>query len=279
MRRDDLTWSSLRSLNGSQQEGFEELCAQLARAEVPEGATFYRKGSPDAGVECYCILADGSEWGWQAKFFTASLVDAQWRQIDDSVRTALEKHPKLVRYYVCMPRDRPDARLDGKRSSLQKWHDHVEKWNGWATDRAMRVEFVWWGASELDHRLSQDRNAGRVAFWFGDLRRFNREWFESRLAEAVDTAGERYTPQAHVDLAVAGHLDLFGRADASIKTIRELRNHVHREFQALRLSPQDDGGIGQEFGLGMSLTVLVTGFLLVSTPWRLLPINHWALPQ
>ena len=43
----DLDWSSIRALNGSKRDSFEELCTQLARADCPAGARFVRKGTPD----------------------------------------------------------------------------------------------------------------------------------------------------------------------------------------------------------------------------------------
>ena len=110
---ESLDWNGIRPLNGSQAAGFEELCAQLARVESPTDAKFHRKGSPDAGVECFCILPGGREWGWQAKCFT-TLGASQVAQLDESVRRALDKHPQLVRYFVCIPIDRPDARLPGQ---------------------------------------------------------------------------------------------------------------------------------------------------------------------
>jgi hypothetical protein len=73
----NLDWNAIRPLNGGRDKGFEELCAQLARAERPADSGFERKGTPDAGVECYAIMIDGSEWGWQAKYFDG-LGDAQW---------------------------------------------------------------------------------------------------------------------------------------------------------------------------------------------------------
>ena len=76
-----LDWRSIKPLNGSRADGFEELCTQLARTESPNGAKFERKGAPDAGVECFCVLQDGSEWGWQAKYFN-TLGQSQWSQID-----------------------------------------------------------------------------------------------------------------------------------------------------------------------------------------------------
>jgi hypothetical protein len=49
-----INWKNIRTLSGSQAEGFEQFCCQLASREaMPLGAKFTRKGKPDAGVECY----------------------------------------------------------------------------------------------------------------------------------------------------------------------------------------------------------------------------------
>ena len=114
MEQFTLDWNSIRPLNGGQDKGFEQLCAQLADAERPAGSIFRRKGTPDAGVECYAILSDGAEWGWQAKYVD-TLGKSQWVELDSSVRTALQKHPRLVRYFVCVPLDRADARVGRQR--------------------------------------------------------------------------------------------------------------------------------------------------------------------
>ena len=216
--RMNLDWKAIRSLNGSQAEGFEELCAQLARAELPSDAKFERKSVPDAGVECYCVQPDGTEWGWQAKYFD-SLGSSQWSQLDHSVKTALDKHPALVRYFVCVPMDRPDARIEGQKSAMQRWDEHVEKWQCWAADRGMNVEFVWWGSSELLDMLSRTEHIGRVHFWFGN-RGFDQAWFQGRLGEAIDAAGPRYTAEIHIDLPIARELETFARTGSSFDRIR-----------------------------------------------------------
>ena len=95
--------------------------------ESPSRAKFIRKGSPDAGVECFCVMPDGSEWGWQAKYF-GTLGPSQWSQLDESVKTALDRHSSLVRYYICTPLDRPDSRVHNQKSALERWNDHVQKW-------------------------------------------------------------------------------------------------------------------------------------------------------
>ena len=114
-------WTKLRSFQGSQQAAFEELCCQLARRlAVQNGSSFIRKGAPDAGVECYWTLTDGTEHAWQAKFFLSVPAQAQWQQLRDSFATALQKHPRMTRYIVCIPLDRPDPRIQDRSSFAEK---------------------------------------------------------------------------------------------------------------------------------------------------------------
>jgi len=225
----NLDWNAIRPLNGSRAKGFEELCAQLARAESPAGSRFERKGTPDAGVECYAILGDGSEWGWQAKYFDG-FSDSQWSQLDDSVKSALEKHSRLVRYFVCAPLDLPDARIEGRRSAKDRWDEHVQKWSRWASARSMTVEFVYWGSHELLERLAHPQHVGRVRFWF-DVRGFDATWFRARLEEALKAAGPRYTPEIHVGLPIAANLEAFGRTEPFFEEIKALARDIRKELR------------------------------------------------
>jgi hypothetical protein len=85
-----INWNNIRPLENSQNEGFEELVCQLARNEkILNKNKFIRKGKPDAGVEFFWILDNLDEWAWQAKFFTSSLGDSQWGQLDKSVKTVI----------------------------------------------------------------------------------------------------------------------------------------------------------------------------------------------
>ena len=160
-----INWSNLRIWNGSQENSFEELCCQLAAAEsVPTESRFFRKGRPDAGVECFWRLPNADEWAWQAKFFRSSPNPVQWGEIDKSVKNAIEKHPRLTKYTICLPVDRSDARVGRQRSFLNKWDEHVAKWQRLAAKRGMPVVFEYWGQSEIGMRLSNQKHRGR--HWF-----------------------------------------------------------------------------------------------------------------
>ena len=226
MNEHGLDWNSIRPHGGSKAHSFEELCAQLARVESPKDARFKRKGAPDAGVECFCILKNVDEWGWQAKFFH-TLGDNQWTQIDRSVKTALEKHPSLTRYFICAPYDRPDARTDNRQSALQKWDEYVKKWEACASKQGRQVEFIWWGASELIQRLAKTEHVGLRYFFFGE-RGFDSTWFQDRLHAAIGSAGPRYTPEIHVDLPISRDFQLFGRTDVALKEIQSLATKIRR---------------------------------------------------
>ena len=133
----------------------------------------------------------------------------------------MAKHPRLARYYVCVPLDRPDARIPGRQSAKERWDNHVRKWTEWATSRGMSVEFIYWGSHELLERLAKSEHVGRVRFWF-DVMGFDRDWFTARLDEAVKSAGPRYTPALHVDLPIADELAAFGRTEAFFDKTKSL---------------------------------------------------------
>lgn len=243
-REVDIDWRNIRPYGGSREKGFEELCAQLARDESPKEARFERKGTPDAGVECFSVLSDGSEWGWQAKYLDV-LGDSQWSQLQKSVKTALKRHPRLTRYFICIPVDRADARVAGKKSAMEKWEEYVEKWVALAAAQGRSVDFVYWGSHELLYLLTRPKHIGRIQYWF-DTRSFDSDWFAARLDEALKTAGPRYTPEIHVDLPIAQEFEAFGRTEhffervtRSAKSIRDGLRSV-RNSEALGDKPVDE---------------------------------------
>ena len=156
MKKVPLVWAQLREWNGSLQTAFETLCNHFAAYEVvPQGSIFVPNAPPDGGVESYWILPDGSEWGFQAKFFTAKPDSSEWGQIDKSVKRALETHPKLSRYTICMPIDRADPRKEDKQYFKDAWDNHEEKWISLAKEESRTVRFDYWGETELSERSTK----------------------------------------------------------------------------------------------------------------------------
>lgn len=229
----DVDWNRLRTWKNSKNSAFEALCCQLAESEaVPSNSTFFRKGAPDSGVECYWRLPNGDEWGWQAKFFTSQPTGNQWQQIDRSVRKALSGHPRLRQYFICLPFDPPDPRK-GLKTFQKAWQQHQKKWDGWARTHKMKVNFVFWGEHRLLERLSKEEHRGRRAFWFNETL-FSQSSLTASLASVIANAGARYTPEVHVELPIAKLFDGLGRTERFFSDLRTRRGKVRKELQSAR---------------------------------------------
>ena len=212
----NLDFSNIRTHNGSQAGGFEELVCQLAHLRKPEGALrFVRKegAGGDAGVECYWVLADQSEECWQAKYFIGGMNPSRWNQLDDSFTTALNRHPKLKKYVICLPIDKTDSRKIGRggkqvTSVEDEWQSHVAKWKEKAKSQDRSVEFEFWGKHEITSFLTVDDPlySGKALYWL-DAAVLTTSKFEKVVNRARDALGDRYEVEFHVDLPIAGILD------------------------------------------------------------------------
>jgi len=217
----NLRWETLNC------EQFEELCCQLARSYVSsQEGVFYRvegKGG-DEGVEALFVLPDGTEWGWQAKFFPGRLNPSRWKQIRNSIDRALECHPNLRRYYVCLP-------INLTPSEIRKWE---ELKNEYRNRIQSELEFELWSASVLEDLLTRSENIGKYDFFFGELK-LDKQWFQKKIEEARASLGERYTPDARVDLPeLFYYFEVLGRTHQFRKDLLEWSdkiNHHHRNLE------------------------------------------------
>jgi len=226
----DLDWTSIRPLGGSWSPTALRRGRAACTALQSRCASFHRKGRPDSGVEAYAILADAAEWAWQSKYFHA-LSSSQWKQLDESVRAALEGHPKLTRYIACVPLDLPDGRSGSGKSAQQRWSDRVATWKRWASDKGMTVEFVWQGSHELLAEISKPENEGLAKFFFG-ARYLDDAWLRARLVEAHESAGPRYTAELNVQLSIGEQFQAFGRTPAFFDRIRSVASGVREQVRS-----------------------------------------------
>ena len=213
MNLPDISFQNVRPVDGSRQDGFEELCCQLASLEAFRAdSKFCRKGrGGDAGVECFVRYPDGKETGWQTKYLFV------WdqgiaSQLDTSIRAALEKHPQLTEYVVCLPFDLSDSRSDGTTSAREKWERWRTKWEEYAAQKQRELTITLWGRSEFCARLARDNPAyaGRVLYWFG-VEAITAAWFREHFEKARTSLGNRYTPETNVELSIRRDFFAFAR--------------------------------------------------------------------
>ena len=178
---DPIDFRSIRSFDGSQNTGFEQLCCQLARHDdaVPKGSVFHRlDGSGgDGGVECYWTHPNGDEWGYQSKYF----FQLDKEQLYNSVREALAVHPRLRKYVVCIPFDLAGPTSRRGKSQVERWEEYVEEWRSLALSMGMTVDFQRWTSTDMEERLFRTPNTSqRIKYWFGKEKLFDIDWFSKQ---------------------------------------------------------------------------------------------------
>ncbi|MBB6240525.1 hypothetical protein HDC90_005203 [Pedobacter sp. AK013] len=235
-----INWHNIRPIHSSLNDGFEELVCQLASREViPHQVKFQRIGKPDAGKECYWEFADGSLYMWQAKYFTSSMNATQWTQITKSVKTAIDNHTKLSKYYVCLPLDMPDGKIDDKESMLDKWKQKVTEWQSYASSKKLSVEFEFWGSTELISRLSKKTNEGLTHFWF-NKEELSNDWLTAKNTESINALGARYTKELNFDLPIAKVFDGLSRDQQFEEQIHSKYKNFLEKYRGIRIDLKDE---------------------------------------
>lgn len=180
-------FSDIRALDGKQSQGFEELCVQLLPwlvAEPIERVVRVDGRGGDGGVEAIAHAASGLRVGLQSKFFSV-LGRSQWAQIKESVKTAMDKHPELTRYLVCVPLERTPAQIT-------TWGVLVADWK--KVNPTLSVEWV--GSSELFGHLLKPAASHLKTYWFS-CPDFSIDWVATQTQVAIGQLHDRYTPRLH----------------------------------------------------------------------------------
>ena len=227
-------WTNLISLNSSQNDAFEELLCQLAKKEhIENKKDFTKVGNPDGGVECYVVLENGDEIGFQAKWFTSTPQETQWNQVEHSYKIALEKHPKMVTYYIAIPLDRADPRIDSQKWFMDKWNEKVEKWKKFALDTySKQVDIIYWGSFEFVERLIKEENSGLKKFFFNEID-LSDKWIQDKNKLAIKDLGARYTPEINVELEIVENFNALSRNNTFKEQIDKLYHEMMVGFRKL----------------------------------------------
>lgn len=184
----------------SKQDAFESLCCQIfyylgIENDWNNKAEYINKNGHggDAGVEAYWKFSNSEEYGLQAKF--ADNLSDLWSQINESVKTALNKHPNLKKYYICTPFDRTDMKQTNKKDGMTTWNEYIEKWK-----LVKNIDFIWLGKSELESQLIKDQACykGMIKYWFSkDI--FTKNWFDKHFEDIKIKANNRYSVNLNIE--------------------------------------------------------------------------------
>ncbi len=218
-------WIALRAWNGSQENGIRGALLPALRPVSRASRTRFIRKAPrtQAWSASGNYLTVRNTAGRQSSSYH-TLQQRSGAQIDHSVKTALVETRQTGRDTRGLYAGGPiRCQAQGKRRASRAMGATLcQPWSKWeARERGMSVEFTYWGNSELVSRLSQEGNRGRYWFWFNS-EVLTIEWFKNRLKSAIADAGERYTPELHVDLPISQSFDALGLGPGFYDRLNEL---------------------------------------------------------
>jgi hypothetical protein len=261
----DLDFTRIRPVgSGGQRDGYEQfICQQVSQEPPYAGAVFVslHGAGGDGGVECHWTLTDGSEHGWQAKYWTDHN-DVDRAQLDKSVEAALAQHPKLTRYTIAIPTDPTGPTGRRGKSLLEKINDPggwLEGWQEMATDRGMSVEFELEWETNLLTRLDRlDGSGVQRRYWF-DVDVLAEQWWSDRMQDAVDTARPRYMPELNVEVPAARSIAALCSDDEWWQVVLDQADEISDGVDRLRCA--DDEVLAADLGAARNATGTVTDAL------------------
>lgn len=169
-----MIWQHFQTYNEAATRAFEAMCNQLFELwvnreckETKQSFVVVNGAGGDGGVESYATFKNGKEIGVQAKWFPDSITTSQFNQIKNSILTAIEVHPQLEKYIVCVPRDLSNVKK-GKDGKVVKETEYF-KWKKIVTEiRSNYPAFkvVLWGDHDLECQLQYAEAAGVRRYWF-----------------------------------------------------------------------------------------------------------------
>ncbi len=210
-----IDFARVRSTPKSRHDSFEALAVQLFRTSFvsPAGAMFVslRGDGGDGGVEAYYRIPGGAVAGVQAKYFF-QLGDAELRQLDDSLATALKNHPSLSDYWVYIPFDLTGRVAAGARgkSQAERFEEWKKKVEAAAKAAGSALSVTLCTAAVIRAQVhAADPHGGMRRYWF-DESVLTQTQIQQCLDDAIAFAGPRYT--AALDVVTSAHpgLDFFG---------------------------------------------------------------------
>ena len=241
-------FETIRHWHGSQYRAFEELCYQL-RDPTPDNAELVKTGNPDGGLEWYFTLRNGVQWGWQAKFIFK--IDTLLQHMKNSLETVVQKRPKCRKLTFCIPFDLPDAPgVNEHKSARQKYEDAKKRWCE-RIPGADRVRIELWSGGDLLQRLVNNTAHRGISWFFWNEEMFSPEWCKQRQTKAIAVAGQRYSPELHIELPVAFALEGLALTGRFWERYRACRNRV------LSVSGKIDVSIYTGLGVTRKLRTLV----------------------
>jgi hypothetical protein len=217
-----LDWSKLNSYHNDKRRSFEELSYQIAKCLFQDRFTRIDDSGGGDGVEFYKVLANGDEWGWQAKFYYPELRLSQSNRkssIEKSLTTSCTNHPRLKKWILCTP---TNLTTDENTWFVQELKKKIPT--------NMTVELEHWGDSEFNDWIRQPRFAGIRSYFFGDLE-LTTDWFKKRFEDVSAIYKDKFNPTLHTPTSLDSQIQNVLAEPTLTQELHEIVDEIGENFE------------------------------------------------
>ena len=155
----------------------------------------------DGGVESYALFSNGSKVGVQSKWFPDVIKKSQLNQIKKSINTALENHPELIKYIVCVPRNLGNKRKGTQKSEYENICNLFSQYS--------QIEIELWDDNKISEMIAESYNVGIYEFWFKNEYLSLKKFINSFNIQKESWLAKRYVPQLYVKGELSDSIDNF----------------------------------------------------------------------
>jgi len=224
-----MNWTKFQTYGMASDKAFETLCNQLFTNWVKDeygskivSVTIVNGAGGDGGVESYATLKNGSVIGLQAKWFQSSMDSSQFKQIKNSITTAMKVRPEIIRYIVCVPRDLTSKTAKSDNSESSKWDSMLEAVH--KSHPGLTVDL--WDDTYLTTELQKAPSAGIHKYWFD-----NADISDENIHYAFKKAKESWLSTKYVpDLNVYGSIERTVSSSLGDLSIREKQANIFNKI-------------------------------------------------
>ncbi len=234
-----MDFNNFKTYSDSPQNAFETFCTQLferyLRRKYNNDLIKFRVvngAGGDGGIEAYGELQNGDLIAVQAKWFLSSMQDSQIRQIEKSVRTAMNHRKNIVEYFICVPRSLASIKTGKGKVPVENTEEkRIDDLNTKIEKDFPNTTFTWWFEQDMQNELLESDNEGMNKFWFErDIITHNQlvQQFEMEKAAWIY---KRYIPELHGHGVIQEHIEevLYSRSYR-----KNLLNRVERATKSLQ---------------------------------------------
>lgn len=160
----------------SHEKAFECLCNQLFKSyllrTLKETLVKFRVingAGGDGGIEAYGEAKDGSVHAIQAKWFLQPLNNGEFKQIRNSIDTAISVRKNIVSYTICIPHNASSKKnfkgtKDGR--SITDEETRIDQFADQIKKAYPNLTIVWWFEEEILEQIQLPQNENFLKYWF-----------------------------------------------------------------------------------------------------------------